>query len=678
MTGQKLGRFEIIREIGKGAMGVVYLAHDPRIDRKIAIKMISIPAGVSSEEAREAQHRFVREAQAAGKLTHPNIITIYDVVEEADRTYIAMEYIDGETLEAHTRPGGQLPLSKILSVISQACSALDYAHHHEVIHRDIKPANLMLLKGDLLKVTDFGLAKNPDANLTQAGVLVGTPNYMSPEQISGRPMDGRSDFFSLGVVLYELLTGERPFGGDTISTIIYRILYEEPRPPRILNEKLPPAFDAILKRALAKDPDDRFQNGTQFSDALGNYSTFHLKRPVSFASPTLRMGGEENGSLAPSPRARRKTRPAPRSGPRPSPPVFAGQPFKVGAFILLVLVGLLIFPRRVHEMTQTDARSASISQPPVTQNQAGFGLVSGLGAAHAPVVPPQPAERQAEVKINAGTDLFQDNKKLNEPKVRLKDSDEEEHTLLAVAGCREGSYLFKGSELKSSYDLTELKPRVGDLQIDSKPTKVQVLLDGKLLGTTPYKLANYNACETHTFTLKMDSYRDFQKTFDEKSTWNDITQTLERVTLSEIPPGFARFEPAPPFALEATVAGKPVTLKDGIMTLLEGSQTVLLRSEQVLYKYSLKIDITGGKTQSVKMLWPGKGKLTVQAEPSNCKVWVDDFDLGAPPILDQDIVAGKHEIRVLPEDPNLADRAQRRDVTIEPGQPTVEKFALNF
>src|SRR5262245_37104528 len=372
MTDQKLGRFEIIREIGKGAMGVVYLAHDPRIDRKIAIKMIAIPPGISPQEARETRHRFVREAQAAGKLTHPNIITIYDVVEETDRSYIAMEYIQGDTLEAHTKPGSLLPLEKVLGIISQACSALDYAHQNKVVHRDIKPANLMLVKGDLLKITDFGLAKSPNAQLTQDGVLIGTPNYMSPEQISGRTMDGRSDFFSLGVVLYELLTGERPFGGDTISTIIYRILYEEPRPPRIVNEKLPPAFDTLLKRALAKDPADRFQTGAEFADALNNYSTFHLKRPLLETPATLKVVREGGRASRPKPAA--PTQPV----PTPSTPFFAGQPFKIFLFLLLLVGSLVFFPRRVQELSQRETAVARSAPQGAPENQAGLGFPASV------------------------------------------------------------------------------------------------------------------------------------------------------------------------------------------------------------------------------------------------------------------------------------------------------------
>src|SRR5437867_6618838 len=247
----KLGRFEIIREIGKGAMGQVFLANDPKIERKVAIKTIVLPPGTSEEEAHETSQRFLREAQAAGKLLHPNIVTIFDVGEEGGISFIAMEFIEGETLERYTKPESLLPLRRVQEIVEQAASALDYAHQNHVIHRDIKPANLMMLKSGVLKVTDYGLAKNPSANLTQAGVLLGTPSYMSPEQIQGHELDGRSDLFSLGVVLYELLTGVRPFEGESISTIIYRVMYEDPRPPAALNHTLPPDVEVHVERAMA-------------------------------------------------------------------------------------------------------------------------------------------------------------------------------------------------------------------------------------------------------------------------------------------------------------------------------------------------------------------------------------------------------------------------------------------
>src|SRR6266446_2264638 len=294
MNLTKLGRFEIIREIGKGAMGQVFLANDPKIERKVAIKTIVLPPGTSEEEARETSQRFLREAQAAGKLLHPNIVTIFDVGEEAGVSFIAMEYIEGETLEKYTRPENLLSLRRVQEIVEQAASALDYAHQNHVIHRDIKPANLMMLKGGVLKVTDYGLAKNPSANLTQAGVLLGTPSYMSPEQIQGYELDGRSDLFSLGVVLYELLTGVRPFEGDSISTIIYRVLCEDPRPPAAYNTALPPEINGILERALDKEPDRRYQTGSELVAELAK--AFVGLPPATLSRPLPAMSRPPSGA----------------------------------------------------------------------------------------------------------------------------------------------------------------------------------------------------------------------------------------------------------------------------------------------------------------------------------------------------------------------------------------------
>jgi hypothetical protein len=671
MIDQKLGRFEIIREIGKGAMGVVYLAHDPRIDRKIAIKMIAIPSGVSPVEAREARHRFVREAQAAGRLAHPNIITIYDVVEESDRSYIAMEYIDGETLESHTKPGALLPLEKVLGLIAQACTALDYAHQNLVIHRDIKPANLMLVQGDVLKITDFGLAKSPDANLTQDGVLIGTPNYMSPEQISGKPMDGRSDFFSLGVVLYELVTGERPFGGDTISTIIYRILYEEPRPPRIVNEKLPPAFDQILRRALAKEPAQRFQTGAEFADALTNYSTYHLKRPLSTGAATLRVGREKNRPTPPRRLESRERILAPARAAAEAP-MFAGQPFKVAAFIFVVVMALILFPRRIQETKEKPGSANAALAARQEQDKAGFGVPSFTTPA---LSPPSRRGLDARLITTQDTKLWLNNKEYSGPTLSFDEGDTKEYTLLAENGCRQTSKLIRPSELAESYDLTDLQPKVGDLRIDSLPPHAEVYLDGKLMGKTPLTLSQYNACDNHTVMLKKEGSQVFQKTFDGSKSWREISNTLDTVSLSEIPSGYVKFEPPPPYPVEVTLDGKKLPTQDNTFALQEGEKTILLKSPGVLYQSTQKVSVAGGKTVPLKVNWRQVGKLIIQAEPSNCRIFVDDVDLGYPP-LEQSIVTGDHVIRVVPEaDP---EKAQSHTVTIEAGVTKVEKFGFNF
>lgn len=265
---RRVGRYQIEKVIGRGAMGVVYSAFDPQIGRRVALKTVSPPEGARPEEIAEARARFVREAQAVGKLLHPHIVTLFDVLEERGHLYIAMEYVEGPLLDHFCTKGSLLPLEQAVHLVSQGLSALAFAHKHGIIHRDIKPANLMVVDGRSLKVMDFGVARQPGAQITQEGTVVGTPHYMSPEQIEGKPLDGRSDLFSMGVVLYELVTGERPFPGEAISTVIYRILSENPQPPRALNRDVPELLNRVILKALAKKPADRFASAAAFQEAL--------------------------------------------------------------------------------------------------------------------------------------------------------------------------------------------------------------------------------------------------------------------------------------------------------------------------------------------------------------------------------------------------------------------------
>jgi serine/threonine-protein kinase len=265
----KFGRFEVQKELGKGAMGVVYLGKDPKIGREVAIKTMALSQEFEPEELAEVKERFFREAETAGRLSHPNIVTIYDTGEEHDFCYIAMELLKGGDLTPFVKPGKLLPMDKVVSIVARVADALGYAHRQGVVHRDIKPANMMYdPASDTLKVTDFGIARLTDSSKTKTGMVLGTPSFMSPEQLAGKKIEGRSDLFSLGVSLYQLLCGRLPFEGESMAQLMFKIANEPPTEILSVNPDVPPRLRAFLLHALAKNPDERFQTGEEFAGAL--------------------------------------------------------------------------------------------------------------------------------------------------------------------------------------------------------------------------------------------------------------------------------------------------------------------------------------------------------------------------------------------------------------------------
>ncbi|HMI52899.1 MAG TPA: serine/threonine-protein kinase [Candidatus Saccharimonadales bacterium] len=271
-TVAKAGRYEIVGELGRGAMGVVYKATDPVIGRTVAVKTIRLSAEGTGLSGPELLVRFQTEARAAGLLAHPNIVVVFDAGEEDGLYFITMELVEGKSLQALLDSGQAFPLPRVLRIMEQTCNALNFAHERNVVHRDIKPANLMLTADDTVKITDFGTAKILQfGTVQQTAHVMGTPSYMSPEQVKGRPVDGRSDIFSLGVMLYEMITGEKPFPGQNITTVIYKIVNEEPVPPRQIDPSIHPGISAVILKALTKDPDYRYQTCREMLEDLKNF-----------------------------------------------------------------------------------------------------------------------------------------------------------------------------------------------------------------------------------------------------------------------------------------------------------------------------------------------------------------------------------------------------------------------
>jgi eukaryotic-like serine/threonine-protein kinase len=280
---ENLGRYQIIEEIGQGAMGVVYKAADPFIDRLVAVKTINLNI-LKEDEKKNYEARFFQEARAAGRISHPNIVTIFDLGETDGIAYIAMELMQGKELKNLIDGGKQLKVEEALSIAVQLSAGLSYAHQHGIIHRDIKPSNIMVLDNGLVKIADFGIARMGSSQRhTQSGMIMGSPMYMSPEQIQGKPLDFRSDIFSMGIVLYRMLTGVTPFIGEDINSLMRNIVEREPIRPGVLNSDIPPELEAIIMKCLAKKPEERYQDTLSLNRELEAClaDVRHEARPVT-------------------------------------------------------------------------------------------------------------------------------------------------------------------------------------------------------------------------------------------------------------------------------------------------------------------------------------------------------------------------------------------------------------
>jgi serine/threonine-protein kinase len=290
MTSQRtIGRYEVQAELGRGAMGVVYRAHDPLLSRTVAIKTINMD--LEQEGMDEYEARFYQEAKAAGGLNHPNIVIVYDIGKTGNLAYMAMEYIEGVELRSMLAQGQPLPVEKALDIAAQVADGLAYAHEHHVVHRDIKPANILITPQGRAKIADFGIARMRSAETqTQTGVIMGSPKYLSPEQVVGKRADQRSDIFSLGVILYQCLTGNTPFNGDGVSALMYQITNHNPAPPSTINPQIPVMLDYILAKALAKSVDERYQSTADFTADLRECKKT-MEPPTEASNPRLTASG---------------------------------------------------------------------------------------------------------------------------------------------------------------------------------------------------------------------------------------------------------------------------------------------------------------------------------------------------------------------------------------------------
>ncbi len=378
---KKFGRYEIVGELGRGAMGLVYKARDPQIDRLVALKTVSL-RGEDLEEEREFLQRFMNEAQAAGRLHHAGIVAVFDVGTDPETRdpYIVLEYVAGESLNKLLAREKKLPMEKALQFAEEIAVALDYAHTQGVVHRDIKPGNILITESGHAKIADFGIAKMNLAHLTLPGRVLGTPAYMAPEQLSGEGVDGRSDLFSLGVILYAMVTGHSPFQGDSATTVCFKVANREPVHASALNLSLPRELDDVIMRAMAKDPEERYQRGEEFAQDLRELSEYVRSRGTTTSLQALPRTGTRPRATGSS-----GARKANVQGVKRLHAALGGLPVKelvlaVATVTMLVIAGLqsklLVLPSK-HVANTTDA-------PPVRVSAASVPAASGEDSAAGP------------------------------------------------------------------------------------------------------------------------------------------------------------------------------------------------------------------------------------------------------------------------------------------------------
>ena len=348
-----LGRYHIVRELSEGAMGTVFEAVDPLIERTVAIKTIKLD--FSKEELANFEQRFMREAKSAGRLNHPNIVTIYDAGETADVAYLAMEYLEGETLREALDSGIAMSVGRAAWIAAQIADALAYAEEHGVVHRDVKPANIIITRRGAVKLTDFGIALLPMGSRTQTGMVMGSPKYMSPEQAMGVPVDSRSDVFSLGVVLYEMLTGKPPFDGDNLNVILYRVLNEAPSAPRSINPRIPQGLERVVCKMLEKNPEHRYDNAKKLAWDLKAFQTSPAAAATAANSEMTVDAGAATLIAPPRPSAGENAKRARRN-------------FYIGAFaaVAVFTAALLLLFRKESEAPPPTIVAAPTVPPPVT------------------------------------------------------------------------------------------------------------------------------------------------------------------------------------------------------------------------------------------------------------------------------------------------------------------------
>lgn len=616
MTPQKLGRYEITEILGQGAMGIVYKGIDPKIGRTVALKTLRSSSDFTDAQFAEFKRRFAQEAQSAGRLTHPNIVTIYDVGEEGDISFIAMELVEGHALDELIAQKHAFSVDDIVRVMVQICEGLAYAHRQQVIHRDIKPANIIIANDGTAKIMDFGIAKFASSTATQTGMVVGTPSYMSPEQITGKSIDHRSDIFSLGAVFYELLTCEKAFPGDNVTTVMYRVVHENPTPVSVINMTVPAQFGMIIQKAMSKNPDDRYATASDMAHDIQGHKSL----------ATQQMGATQVMSVPD-------------------------------------LQATMVMP------PDSSGATVVLNKPSVAPSRgrwpwiAGLGIAAVLAIAYFVVQPFSTAKPRLE-KGSASLDLtlntldgmvYIDSVPFTviNSRIRIPDVSAAEHDLLVTHDGYQPyrtTLLFAENETKTFAIDLQLAPLAipegvdtAYLSITSVPEVIKVMTTtGRLIGYTPLNRVPYPAGK-HSFVFSRQNYVNQVIDADlKKSREIRLRPVLDfrkgPVAITSLSPPDARI------MIDEVLFSIDRDRK--LVFLPVGTQTVVVRKDG-FRSIEKQIVVSEKDTASLEVqLEPIFGRLRVSSDPAGADIYLNGKKIGQTPLQESKFPVGQHELRI--------------------------------
>jgi serine/threonine protein kinase len=652
---EKIDKYQILSVIGKGAMGVVYHAYDPVVKRDVAVKLLS---ALDIDEP-ELISRFEREARLAGGLRHPNIVTIYDLGHFEGRPYIAMEYIVGQDLEQVIKSKQPLPIEKKVEIILQICKGLYAAHQKGIIHRDIKPANIRLQEDDTVRIMDFGIARMGTSKLTKSGYIIGTLQYMSPEQISGEPLDARTDLFSTGVMAYEFFTHTNPFAGGGAVDIMYRILNVRPSPIHDLPEEYSTELNQIVMRALEKNRNLRYPSAKEMAQDLEDF-LFYLKTMKFQSKVSPKVANYEEGRtqvIMPEdlPPSAIQAKPDPQPAVRASETMISKPQVPPGVVDIrnqhfptfgLAQTDLEPAPRTGLGANYSETAQQVLMKPADTHGKAFYilGALIALLFIGGLVYFAKFQKSGKGLPVNStptGAEVWADGTYLGATPFSIKDKRDLAITF-KLKGYLDKEVLLSREAWPSEVNVTlepaatipDSGPTARMLKIESTPPGAELTLDGESAGMTPAEI-NVSNDKPHELIAELEGYQDIKQTID-----NTTTSPVDLQFEPTIQPGSVRYSGR--YRISIINQGK--TLKGNPVELSPGAYTLTFKSRQNAYiTFTRKVEIESGKTITIQE--PAMGKLTVKAAPSNCKVYLNGDYLDDVPIFGFPVQAGTHVVQ---------------------------------